>query len=88
MGSFSASTTSCVVTVMVLGRPLMRSRPRTSMVRLSSAAQHGGAHLHLDVLRGAVADEEVLLVADVADDGLVELVAGYAHALGHDDATE
>src|SRR5690606_6168286 len=51
-------------------------------------AYHGCPHFGLHRLRRAVADQEVLLLPDVADYRLVELVACDAQALGDHDAAE
>jgi actin-like ATPase involved in cell morphogenesis len=48
----------------------------------------GAADLDLDVLGGALADQEVVLALDVLDDRLVELVAADADRLAGDDAGE
>src|SRR6056297_2112726 len=58
------------------------------LVALLALGEHGGADPHLDLLGGTVADQQVLLVADVADDRLVELVAGDAQALAHHDSAQ
>jgi hypothetical protein len=48
----------------------------------------GGADLELDLLRGLLADQELVLLLDVADDRLVHLVAADSEGLGDDDASE
>ena len=50
--------------------------------------REGGADLELDLLGRLLADHELVLALDVADDRLVELVAADADRLGHDDAAE
>ena len=45
-----------------------------------------GAELHLDLLGGALADQQVVGLLDVLDDRLIHLVAGDAHRLAVDDA--
>src|SRR5581483_2492731 len=45
-------------------------------------------YFDLDLLGGAFADEQVVLLLDVLDDRLVHLVAGDAHGLAVDDAGE
>ena len=63
------------------------SRPRTSACT-SSRSVEGGADLELDLLGGLLADEQLVLLLDVADDRLVHLVAADAQALRDDDAAE
>ena len=46
------------------------------------------ADLHLDLLGGAFADEEVVRLLDVLDDRFIHLVAGHAHRFAVDDAGE
>ncbi len=48
----------------------------------------GGADLHLDRFRGALADQQVVGLLDVLDDRIVHLVAGDADRLAVDDAGE
>jgi hypothetical protein len=48
----------------------------------------GGADVHLDFFRRALADEQVVGPLHVVDDGEVELVAGDADGLGKHDAVE
>ena len=48
----------------------------------------GGADLELQLLRGLLADEEFVLLLDVAHDRLVHLVTADADRLGDDDAAE
>ena len=48
----------------------------------------GGAGLHLDLLGGALADQQVMDLAGVGDDLLVHLVAGDADGGADDDAAE
>ena len=45
----------------------------------------GRADLDLDLLGGALTDEEVILAFDEGDDGLVEHIAGHADAAGSHD---
>ena len=72
---------------MVLGTPSIRLRPVIILVMgLSSGI--GGAELHLDLLCGALADEEVVLALDIGNDRFVHLVAGHADGAGVDDAGE
>ena len=59
----------------------------TSIV-IRSLERERGADLDLDLLGGALADEEVVRLARVRDDRLVELVAGDPHRLAVDDAGE
>ncbi len=73
--------------VMVLGTPSTRLRPLISMV-IWLVERVGGAELHLDLLGGALADEQVVLALEVGDDRLVHLVAGHADGAGVDDAGE
>jgi hypothetical protein len=57
--------------------------------RLDLAGAGGVADLLLDVLGGAVADQQVVLALDEADDGVVHLVARHPdRAGGHDPARE
>ena len=44
----------------------------------------GRADLDLDLLGGALTDEEVILALDEGDDGLVEHIAGHPDAAGGD----
>ena len=46
------------------------------------------AHGHLQLLGGAIAQEQVVLLLDVVDDRLVDLVAGHPDAAGHHDAAQ
>ena len=48
----------------------------------------GAADLELDLLGGLLADQQLVLGLDVADDRLVHLVAADAEGLGDDDAAE
>ena len=70
------------------GRPVSRSRPR----RVTRCASHspgiGRADGDLDVLRGPLAEEQVVLAAGERDDVLVHLVAADADRARHDDAAE
>ena len=72
---------------MVLGTPSMRFRPVMVLV-MGLIEGEGGAELHLDLLGGALADEQVVLALDVGDDGLVHLVSGHADGARVDDAGE
>jgi hypothetical protein len=63
----------------------MRLRPRTDIV-FSSGRGKGRTDGDLRPLGHALADEEVVLVADVGDDVLVHLVAGDADGAADDDA--
>ena len=76
--------TSLFMISMVFGRPLIWSRPRTSMARSSSVgrAEPNG---YFDLFGGLFADQEVIFFADVVDDGFVEAVAADAHAAPDDD---
>ena len=56
--------------------------------RLLGLEREGRADLDLDLLGGALADQQVVLALDVLDDRLVHLVAGDADRLGVDDAGE
>src|SRR5919106_1961712 len=58
-----------------LGRDLLRELPR-------------GADLELQLLRGLLADEELVLLLDVAHDRVVHLVPADTDRLGDDDAAE
>src|SRR5207248_1378994 len=48
----------------------------------------GGANLDLDLLGGALANEQVVLALEVIHDGLIHLVAGHAHGTRVNDAAE
>ncbi len=48
----------------------------------------GGADFLLDALGRAFADQQVMVAADIGDDGLVHLVAADAHRARIDDAAE
>ena len=61
------------VSMTVRGRPETSSRPRSSSS--IARARSGGADRELDLLRGRLADREVVLAADVGHDRLVEVVA-------------
>ena len=69
--------------VIVRGRPLIWSRPRTRAVSSSSRGQRG-ADRDLDLLGRAFADDEVVTPADVLGDRLVETVTGNPHRLADD----
>ena len=47
---------------------------------LAAGGLHGAADGDLDLLRGALADQEIVLAAQVADDGVVEIVAAQRNA--------
>ena len=79
-GASIASMTSDAVIGIVRGRPAIRSRPRTSIWQLALERQ-GGPDLDLDLLGGPLADHQVVLLADVRRDRLVELVAADAQAV-------
>jgi hypothetical protein len=73
-----------------------RDRPRqagdevaaTDLHRQLALERQGGADLDLDFLGGAFADHEVVLLADVGGDRLVELVAADAQRVRDHDAAE
>ena len=51
--------------------------------------QHiGRADLDLDLLGGALTDEQVVFALDEGDDGLIEHITGHAHAAGCHDAAQ
>lgn len=60
-----------------LGRPSTRFGPYVHALLLDIG--EGGAQADLDVLGRAFADEEVILLLDVGNNGLVEIVAGGTH---------
>ena len=82
-----ALRTSAAEMTTVLGSPLTRSRPRISVCSSSSLVVRG-ADRDLDVLGGALAEQEAVLLLDVLDDRVVQLVAGDPDGLGGDDAAE
>ena len=82
-GSSMAARTSSGERMIVLGRPLIRSRPRTSAL-ISSRTGEAGADRHLDLLGGALADRDAVLAPDERGDGGVDVEAAHPHRLeGH-----
>src|SRR5437763_9663251 len=77
-GSSSARRTSSLDRITVFGRPVSMSRPRTSAC--SSSHVERRADLELDLFRGLLADEQLVLALHVVDDRLVHLVAADAEA--------
>ena len=72
---------------MVLGRPRHQvAAPDLGLLLLRQRV--GRADLELDLLGRLAADQQLVLLLDVADDRLVELVAADADRLAHDDAAQ
>jgi adenylate cyclase len=53
-----------------------------------SSGGTGGADFLLDALRAALADQQIVVAADVADDRFIHLVAADADRAGIDDAAQ
>ena len=70
------------------GRPVSRSRPRSVTRWASQSPGIGGPDGDLDVLRRALAEEQVVLAPGERDDVLVHLVAADPDAPADDDAAE
>ena len=83
--SASASRISSSLIVMVLGTPSIRCRPLISIVIRSSSGKAEPTSILIGLGR-PLADEQVVRLLDVLDDGFVHLVAGHAHRLAVDDA--
>ena len=69
-------------------RPAFAEVPAFDFHRQPLLERERGADLDLDLLGGPLADEQVVRLARVLDDRLVELVAGDAHRLAVDDARQ
>ena len=85
--SSMAKRISSGVSTTVFGRPVIRSRPRTS-AWFSSSVGVGRADRHLHLFGRALADGDAVLATHVGLDGGVDVEAADAHGLERDDAAE